>query len=493
MSNEAKLQRLKELLEQYRELKRTRALDFFQPTAKQMEFFRLGTEKRFRLLAAGNQCGKSIAGAFEMALHLTGLYPDWWPGIRFDRPIHAWAVSVSAAMSREAAQRHLLGRGRDFGTGMIPHDHIEGVSMARNVTDAVDTVRVKHVSGGTSTLTFKAFEQGREKLQGATLDLVWIDEEPTDQELFFEIIARLTASAGPLYMTFTPLMGYTRVVKWFFEPDPDDPSKDERGVVHMTLDDATFYDEEHRRRIEATYPEHERRARIMGLPAIGEGLIYPFRDEDITCDPFRLPPYYRRIAGIDFGIDHPTACIWVAWNPDTDTAYVYDEYRAVSGDIAVHAAAIKQRGDWPVAWPHDGLKRMAQEGGDSKPLIDLWRKFGVKFLPQSARYDPKRGGAQPKEPIIAQCRERFASGRLKIFSTCRDLLRELKSYHRKDGKPVAYNDDLISAMHYAIMSLRYARPATEMARPARAADDYDPLRWSPTAGPGPSADSGARW
>ena len=30
-------------------------------------------------------------------------------------------------------------------------------------------------------------------------------------------------------------------------------------------------------------------------------------------------------------------------------------------------------------------------------------------------------------------------------------------YHRKDGKIVAINDDVISAMRYAVMSLRKAR------------------------------------
>ena len=47
--------------------------------------------------------------------------------------------------------------------------------------------------------------------------------------------------------------------------------------------------------------------------------------------------------------------------------------------------------------------------------------------------------------------------RLKIFKNQSKLLEELRMYHRKDGKIVPANDDVISAMRYAVMSLRKAR------------------------------------
>lgn len=489
-----KLKQLRDRMRQYAELRKRNALAFFEPTPKQREFLALGAQKRIRALLAGNQSGKSMTCAFELACHLTGQYPPWWEGHRFAGPIKAWAGSITLATLRSGVQRHLMGD-PEIGTGMLPRDSIVSYTMARNVTGCYDRVVVKHATGGESLLEFKSYDSGRERWQGATLHFILLDEEP-DMEIFAEALMRLNTTRGHMVFAFTPLRGYSDVVKMFLEPSPDDPGAADRGYVHMTLDDATFYTDEDRKRIIASLPEHERRARVLGLPAIGEGLIYPFPEEAITCDPFRIPPHYRRVVGIDFGIDHPCAAVWVAWDPDTDTAYVYDVYKGRSGDMAVHAAAIKQRGDWPIAWPHDGLKRMAQEGGDSKPLIELWRKLGLNFLPQSARYDPRRGGAQPKEPIIAECRERFTSGRLKVFSTCGDLLRELKSYHRKDGKPVPYNDDAISAMHYAIMSLRYARPASEMERPRMADAAYDPLRWSPSsdrAGGLTTADDGRKW
>ena len=52
---------------------------------------------------------------------------------------------------------------------------------------------------------------------------------------------------------------------------------------------------------------------------------------------------------------------------------------------------------------------------------------------------------------------RMQTKRLKIFKNQDKLLQELRMYHRKDGKIVAINDDVISAMRYAVMSLRKAR------------------------------------
>ena len=57
----------------------------YQPYPKQMEFHAAGKDFRERLLRAGNQLGKTLAAANEVAMHLTGRYPDWWEGKWFDR------------------------------------------------------------------------------------------------------------------------------------------------------------------------------------------------------------------------------------------------------------------------------------------------------------------------------------------------------------------------------------------------------------------------
>src|ERR1700691_5673746 len=72
-----------------------RQLFRYRPYSKQKEFHEAGKTYRERLLMAGNQLGKTLAAGSESAMHATGLYPDWWPGRRFDHPIAAWAAGVT--------------------------------------------------------------------------------------------------------------------------------------------------------------------------------------------------------------------------------------------------------------------------------------------------------------------------------------------------------------------------------------------------------------
>jgi phage terminase large subunit-like protein len=204
--------------EQRRRLSRTR-LKRYKPYAKQLEFHAAGLVHRERLLMAGNQLGKTYSGAAEMAFHLTGDYPDWWTGRRFDHPVRAWAGSKTGEVTRDGVQRLLVGEPKDksqWGTGMIPGDHLMDWSLRMGVADAADSVLVRHKTGESSTLGFKSYDQGREKWQGETLDVVWFDEEPPS-DIYMEGLTRTNATGGMAYMTFTPLLGMSDVVHMFIE------------------------------------------------------------------------------------------------------------------------------------------------------------------------------------------------------------------------------------------------------------------------------------
>src|SRR5262249_19003946 len=96
-------------------------LAYYQPYPKQIEFHNAGATYRERLLCAGNQLGKTTAGGFELAMHVTGRYPDWWGnGKRFDRPITAWACGTTGETTRDTVQRILVGRPDARGTGSNP-------------------------------------------------------------------------------------------------------------------------------------------------------------------------------------------------------------------------------------------------------------------------------------------------------------------------------------------------------------------------------------
>jgi phage terminase large subunit-like protein len=190
----------------------------FRPYPKQLEFIAAGVEHRERLLMAGNQLGKSYTGAMEAASHLTGLYADWWPGHRFNRPIRMWAGSDTSETTRDTVQATLIGppsREDAWGTGAIPKANILAVTRRMGVANAIDTVTIQHVSGGVSTLGFKSYDQGRAKWQGTVQDCVWLDEEPPI-DIYSEAMTRTnTVEDGRVWITFTPLRGLSKVVEAF--------------------------------------------------------------------------------------------------------------------------------------------------------------------------------------------------------------------------------------------------------------------------------------
>lgn len=197
---------------------------------KHVAFMNAGAKYRERAMIAANQSGKSETGAYETTCHLTGLYPHWWEGKRFERPTHGWAAGDTSKTVRDILQVKLIGPPTLPGTGMLPAHTIHHVTRRGGTPDAVDTIYVKHVSGGLSTLVLKAYDQRRESFQGTTLDFIWLDEEPP-QDIMVECLMRTATTDGILYLTFTPLQGWTQVVDDYFT-NADRYQVEDEGAAH---------------------------------------------------------------------------------------------------------------------------------------------------------------------------------------------------------------------------------------------------------------------
>lgn len=180
---------------------------------KHIEFFIAGKFHSERAVIAANRVGKSEGiGGYETTLHLTGEYPDWWPGYKFDRPIKCWVAGDTSNTVRDILQNKLLGPIGDFGVGLIPKKNIRRITWKRNVPDAVNDIYVRHKSGGESHLLLKSYDQKRESFQGTEQDLIWLDEEP-DMDIYSECLLRTMTTGGLVMCTFTPLKGLSDVVR----------------------------------------------------------------------------------------------------------------------------------------------------------------------------------------------------------------------------------------------------------------------------------------
>lgn len=414
--------------------------------SKHLGFFEAGANFPQRIFMAGNRTGKTQAGGAEMDYHLTGLYPKWWKGKRFDHPIKAWAASYTGTKTRDTCQQELLGNYNDIGSGFIPKHLIVNWKSKPGIPNGVASVEVQHVSGGISTLEFKSYDQEAAGFVGTAMDVIWLDEECA-YSIFSECLIRTMTTQGIVYITFTPDKGLSETVLSFYEDGVH--FEGGKGFKHSTTvswDDVPHLGEVEKAMLRASIPPWQLNAKTKGIPVVGAGAIYPVDEDTIVIPPIDIPAYWPRAYGMDTGYDC-TAAVWGALDRDSDTLYFYSEYKVGQEKPPVHAAAIRARGKWI-----RGVADAAAKNADGEQYIDQYIDEGLDLeLPDKGRGSVEAG--------IFCLYNRMCTGRLKVFNTLPQWISEFRLYRRDDkGKVVKKNDHLMDASRYlAFCGLDLAR------------------------------------
>jgi phage terminase large subunit-like protein len=448
--------------------KKYRRIDFLDDSywyPSQKAFFMAGSSGvHQRLIYGGNQSGKTLSAGFEVALHMSGDYPFWWTGKRFMKPIRCWAVGESGQLVRDTLQKKLCGDD-EFGTGLIPlESYGKKPVMVPGGTGAIDTMFVTHqtdgIPDGTSSLTFKSFEMRREKLQGESVDLIWIDERPSE-EIYSELLARTSATDGHLIVSFTPVgEGAAAGVTYKFLSEPSS----DRAVFRIPSAEVKHISEARREELSSGYAEHEREARIEGTPQLGAGPVFPLELLPTVVKTFNpdtdIPTYARWCVGVDFGFGHPFAAVLIAWTHDTGQVWVVDSFRMERSSALYHTQRIHSmtRGlRIPIAWPHDGNQH---DKGSGLSLSLQYKNFGANMMVGHAVNHRTKTNAV--EPALEEMRELMFGGKLAIASHNGELPEELRNYHRDENfRLVKQRDDLVSALRYGIMMRRQGKALHE--------------------------------
>jgi phage terminase large subunit-like protein len=446
------------LLEEKDRRKKTRRLYQYYPEEgplrrelypKHMIFFGAGANYIERLMIAANRVGKTEGlGGYEVTLHLTGMYPEWWTGKRFNRPIEAWAAGDTSKTVRDIIQRKLWGKFHEPGTGLIPQDLIHDRTMKAGVPDAIDTIFVKHVSGGISQIVLKSYDQRRESFQGTKIDVIWLDEEPP-LPIYTECLLRTTDTSGGnddngiLLLTFTPLMGMSETVMAFLpngQINAEEIATGTKFVVGATWDDVPHLTQETKDKLWAAIPPFQRDARSKGIPQLGSGAIYPVPETDFVVDPIEIPAHWPRVYGMDVGWNR-TAAIWGAIDRDSDCIYLYAEHYRGQAEPSIHADAIKAKGDWIPGSIDPASRGRSQKDGAQllQDYIDLGLDIEVAF--------------NGVESGLYEVWQRLSMGRMKVFRNLSNWLYEFRLYRRDEkGRIVKEHDHLMDATRYLTMS-----------------------------------------
>jgi len=408
---------------------------------KQMQFFEKGRHTRQRLFMAANRVGKTQCGLYEVVMHATGLYPKWWKGRRFDRGVTIWCVGDTSKTVRDVLVRELLGPENEIGTGLIPADCYIKHSTSQGVRNSADTISVLHASGGTSLLTFKTYEEKRESFQGTEIDCILLDEEPPE-DIFSECLMRTLVNGGLVMLTFTPLRGMTKVILSFFQDgDVNQPiQNDQKCAIMASWDDVPHIPKEEQEGMLASMPPFQRNARSKGIPQMGAGVVYPIAEERILVDPFVIPDTWKKVYGLDVGWNR-TAAIFGAIDPTTDVLYLFHEHYLGEVEPVVHVQGIKGQGDWIPGVIDPASEQRNQKDGTR--LIEIYSGLGLKL---SKAFNGVDSG-------ITDVWNRMVAGKLKVFRTCQNWLKEYRKYRRDEkGRIVKEDDHLMDATRYLVVS-----------------------------------------
>jgi phage terminase large subunit-like protein len=440
-------------------------LRYFRPFEHQLQFFKTSTDRRGIL--AANRIGKTVSTCYETAMHLTGLYPDWWQGRRYPGAITAMVSGEGWSQVALVLQKELLGTPdvkitEMLGTGAIPRHTIVTETMRNDGANSIG-VEIRHVSGAKSYLLFANYTQEVRQLQGFKLNLAVFDEQPPD-DFFSEIVTRTATTQGQVLCSFTPLKGLNGLVSKFWNREEG------YDFIRVAWDDVPEYDPwgepfllmETRRQLERDYLPHEREARIAGRPIMGQGAVFQLRTWPTyqTGDfNFRDMHNIHRVISLDLGlVNDKTVISLMYWLPAEQQAWLHTQIVVRGTEEAnpmnyINHLMRPEVFGTPIVLPADA-NTPGRYTMSSASIRQLFEQYELNVHPDAIMNPPDLQGrvTNRKSYGVNIMRQMLELGTLKVNENCQEFLREAQNYYVDEKGRFSDPDDCIDSARYGLLA-----------------------------------------
>lgn len=289
------------------------------------------------------------------------------------------------------------------------------------------------------------------RIQGKTISIAYCDEATLYPENVLEmIITRLRLPHSIGFASMNPKHPEHKLKKLIDKAMDGDPKY---YALQFMIDDNPYLPADYKETLANSLSGLFYKRNYLGLWCLAEGAIFDFWEKEtyVVKDPPEAAEYW--IAGIDYGMSNPTACVLLGVSTGKYTQrgrqmWVENEY----------------------FWDQKikGRQKLVNE------LAEDIQKFLEDYAIQAIYIDPSAAGLRADlsrrglhcmdadndvEAGIQRMTSDIRDGKCLILDKCKNLIREIEGYswdpkaaERGDDKPIKHNDHAIDALRYCLQS-----------------------------------------
>lgn len=278
-----------------------------------------------RIIAAfgGNQSGKTEVLVARIISFMQGVHPT----LSQNHPVPVFGRMFSPSYE-DGAIDVLLKKFME----MVPHEWLKDGNWGAAFSKGSRTISFKNGS----VVRFFSYEQDVNKMGGAALDFVALDEH-APEAVFIESMMRLVGRGGWLALSMTPEAGLT----WEMDRVIERAATDDRiDYYFFSTYDNPYLTEPQVKFVEDMYSDNPElmKRKMMGQFVALAGLVYPQYVDTIgggnIIPDHEVPDGAYRVCGVDSHHKKPTAVMWAYWNNDKQfIIYKFLEVPPMSGGV----------------------------------------------------------------------------------------------------------------------------------------------------------------